>query len=66
MSDNQPKVPHPTDTDASDDDRAHATVEQPLNGPKRSNGKALLALLAFFVVLGLLYWLGVEFLIDAD
>jgi hypothetical protein len=61
VSDKQSHVP-----DTEGQPQRYPTTEQPLNGPKRSNGKALLALVGFLALLALLYWLGVEFLIDAD
>ena len=61
MSDKQSHVP-----DSQGRPQGHPTVEQPLNGPRRSTIKPLLAVLAFFATLALLYWLGLEFLIDAD
>ena len=53
-------------TEGSEDPREHATVDQPLHGPKRSALKPLLITFAVFATLAILYLLAVEFLISAD
>jgi hypothetical protein len=53
-------------TEGSEDPREHATVDRPLNGPKRSALKPLLVTVALFATLAILYLLAVEFLIPAD
>jgi hypothetical protein len=49
-----------------DEDQDQPTVNTPLHGEKRGPLKPLLVTVALFATLALLYWLGVEFLIDAD
>ena len=49
-----------------DEDQDEPTVNTPLHGETRGAFKPLLVTIALFATLALLYWLGVEFLIDAD
>lgn len=60
MSDNQPQIPNTTDR------QEEPTVNKPLNGPERPKVKPVLLLIAFVATLALIYWIGVEFLIEAD
>ncbi len=60
MSDNQPPVPNTTD------EQEEPTVNKPLNAKERPKLSPVLALLAFVLTIALIYWIGVEFLVDAD
>ena len=52
--------------ESGDEEQTEPTVDTPLHGEKRGAFKPLVITVALFATLALLYWLGVEFLIDAD